>query len=185
MGCRGGQHGSSGRLCLVLIAGWAGVVGCILATHDFLPYRELRVNSGSRTLSQSEGILNGEGHLLGDVGRRRGGVGPVASLSRGRLAWCRAGLSHFPGLAGERGSLSHCLHPFPLASAVSLGHYVGSGDPDQQPMPDCTESFLGRRAVFPGQQAWVRHILPSFLLFFKRLFKIIKLVTTLEQPRGG
>lgn len=68
----------------------------------------------------------------------------------------------FPGVSWREG----LSVPLPLASAVSLGHCVGSGDPDQQPMPDCTESFLGRRAVFPGQQAWVRHILPSFLFFF-------------------
>lgn len=113
MGCSGGQHGSSRRLCLVLVAGWAGVVGCILAAHDFLPYRELQMSGGSRTSSRSEGTLNGEGHLLGDVGRKRASVGPVASLLRGRLAWCRAGLSHFPGLAGE-GALC------PVASALCL-----------------------------------------------------------------
>lgn len=88
-------------------------MGCILAAHDFLPYRELQMSGGSRTSSQSEGTLNGEGHLLGDVGRKRGSVGPAASLLRGRLAWCRAGLSHFPGLAGE-GALC------PVASALCL-----------------------------------------------------------------
>lgn len=144
VGCSGGQHGSSRRLCLVLVAGWAGVVGCILAAHDFLPYRELQMSGGSRTSSRSEGTLNGEGHLLGDVGRKRGSVGPTASLLHGHRAWCRAGLSHFPGLAGE-GALC------PVTSALCLwplqshgGSCLGSGNPDPQPVPDCMESFLGR-----------------------------------------
>lgn len=62
MGRSGGRHGSSGRLCLVLIAGWAGVVGCILAAHDFLI-----VNFGF-TLSRSEGTLACSRLWAGDVG---------------------------------------------------------------------------------------------------------------------
>lgn len=72
----------------------------------------LIVNFGF-TLSRSEGTLTCSGLWTGDMGVS--GPQPLSYMG----AWPGAGLFRFPGLAGEGGSLSRHLHPFPLASAES------------------------------------------------------------------
>lgn len=65
-------------------------------------------------------------------------------------------------------ALSHRLCLFSSAFAEShLGQFLGSGDLAQQPVQDCSGEH-----VFPGDWAWIRHILPSWFLVFNILLKL-------------